>query len=107
MDFLISSSPAVLSRWASEVLQAGLYRQDGLARDVFRGDGTIYLMAYLPGKAWAMYHSLPESFVRRPSVGKQRVIGSVFVHPDHRHQGIGRAIGNFVWEAWKQQGSSE
>lgn len=93
MDIQLSDDPMVIQQWAKECLANKLYRADGVAQFVFAGDGCIYLMGYIHGVAWAMYHDLHSKFT-----SKSNIIGSVFVKPEYRHQGIGRRISDFVWK---------
>lgn len=100
LKILMSEDPDTIHEWAKDALDHDLFRSDGTAQYVFAGEAKIHLMAYLPGIAWSMYHGWPARF------GKLHVKGSVFVHPDYRHQGIGRYIGNKAWDAWKAKGNN-
>ena len=95
---LVSFDDAQIQEWAKECHKTQLYEPGRVCQHVFAGEAPILLMAYIPGIAWAMHHGNPSRF------GKPQIRGSVYVHPDHRHQGIGRVISLTVWGAYKAMG---
>lgn len=92
-----SFDPETIRGWALNALLYGLYRSDGVARSVFNCGDKIHMMTYIPGIAWAMYYDVVNLS------GKTTRIGSgVFVHPDHRHKGIGRFISDVAYRSWNE-----
>lgn len=82
----VSADPEIIAEWASEAFLCRLYRPDGVAQFLFRGDGVIHEMAYLPGIAWVIDHDWPARWSRLA----RHMSG--FTHPDHRRRGICRAL---------------
>lgn len=86
----ISRDEALIREWSKECLACGLYREDGIGKLAFAGQFRIEIMAYLPQVAWSMYHGY---------TNRDHIRGSVYVRPEHRHQGIGLGIGRRLFEA--------
>ena len=95
---LVSTDTETIAQWAKECLEQRLFEPDLVCQHVFAGEAEITLMAYLPRIAWVVYHGWPARF------GKPKDCASIWVHPDHRHQGIGRTIGLMAWGAHKAIG---
>lgn len=91
----VSRDPETIARWAADALGHRLYLPLGTAQYVFRGDGVIYEMAYLPGIAWVMDHEWPARWASQP----RRL--SVYTHPDHRRRGICRTLQSMMSRSWQ------
>lgn len=74
----VSSDPETLQAWAVDALASGLFREDGIAQHVFKGEGAVHKMAYIPGVAWVMNCTWR---------GWSKRIHA-FTRPDQRCQGI-------------------
>jgi GNAT superfamily N-acetyltransferase len=88
----LSADPGLVRPWCADAMARHLYRDDGMARLAFRGELPVYAMLYLPGVAWVLYHGMAHH---------DRPHGSVYVRPDMRRRGIGRAIATRGHEEWR------